>query len=524
MLSAAPAQDLTAQNKPALLPNLLLAALAAGLIFACYVAGLAPGLTWAHQGADGGELLAAAVSNGVPHPPGYPLYTLLLQGWLALAGLLAPASDLAWRGNLLSALLGALAAGLTTFTAARLLTSRARLPLALAVGVAWGLSPLLWSQSIITEVYALHALIVALLGYCVLAQGSRPWLLALPAALGMAHHPTLLLLLPAALYRAWSGANDEKPSLRRLVAAGLWIGVGLAAGALLMLRTFWAARAGPPVNWGYADSWQGLWWLISGAAYRTYLFAVPAQSMAARVAAWATTLAAQFSLAGLLAALGGLAWLDNKQPRLRTFGLLWIVPVSVYAIGYYTRDSQIYLLPVGWMLALWIGVGLEQGMLELRTRFAPRLVDATTAAALLLWLGLSLIVRWPALSLRHDRAARDFVAGAAAVLEPNSIVVSRSDAETFALWYGTWGSGELLRAAPGLVPVNDSLYQFDWYARQQAELYPDLPGAGISAAALVEANAGQRPIYYAETLPELPAGRLVTVPPLWRDVAPAGPD
>ena len=29
----------------------------------------------------------------------------------------------------------------------------------------------------------------------------------------------------------------------------------------------------PPVNWGYADSLGNLWWLVSGAAYRRYLFA-----------------------------------------------------------------------------------------------------------------------------------------------------------------------------------------------------------------------------------------------------------
>ncbi len=57
--------------------------LSTGLAFLLYWWTAAPGLSWAHQGADGGELLAAAVRNGVPHPPGYPLYIWLLQGWLS---------------------------------------------------------------------------------------------------------------------------------------------------------------------------------------------------------------------------------------------------------------------------------------------------------------------------------------------------------------------------------------------------------------------------------------------------------
>ncbi|MEZ4638589.1 MAG: DUF2723 domain-containing protein [Caldilineaceae bacterium] len=71
-----------------------------GVGLSLYIFSMAPGLTWANFGADGSELLAAAVTNGVPHPPGYPLYTLLLQGWLALWAFLLPNSDLAWRGNL----------------------------------------------------------------------------------------------------------------------------------------------------------------------------------------------------------------------------------------------------------------------------------------------------------------------------------------------------------------------------------------------------------------------------------------
>ena len=86
------------------------------LSFIFYVETAAPGLTWANQGADGGDLLTAAVTNGVPHPPGYPLYTLLLQFWLWLLGFLQPASDLAWRGNLLSALCAALSVGITVAT------------------------------------------------------------------------------------------------------------------------------------------------------------------------------------------------------------------------------------------------------------------------------------------------------------------------------------------------------------------------------------------------------------------------
>jgi len=69
-----------------------------------HVATLAPSV----MGGDGGELVSAALTGGVPHPPGYPLLALLARAFAALP--LGPSP--AWRVNLLSAVSTAAAAGL----------------------------------------------------------------------------------------------------------------------------------------------------------------------------------------------------------------------------------------------------------------------------------------------------------------------------------------------------------------------------------------------------------------------------
>ena len=99
----------------------LTALLATGLAFGLYATTAAPGLTWAHFGADGGDLLAAAMTGGVPHPSGYPLYMALLQGWLRLGQWLVPQADPARLGNLFSALCAALTAGVTVAVVLHLL-------------------------------------------------------------------------------------------------------------------------------------------------------------------------------------------------------------------------------------------------------------------------------------------------------------------------------------------------------------------------------------------------------------------
>ena len=70
---------------------------AAGLVFlitlGVYIATLAPNVTLL----DSGELITAAATFGVGHPPGYPLWTM---SGFALSHLL-PIGNMAWRMNLL---------------------------------------------------------------------------------------------------------------------------------------------------------------------------------------------------------------------------------------------------------------------------------------------------------------------------------------------------------------------------------------------------------------------------------------
>lgn len=490
----------------------------AGVAAACialllYLFSLAPGLTWSHQGADGGELLAAAVVNGVPHPPGYPLYTMVLHWWLALLGWAAPASDPAWRGNLLSALFGAASVYVTVLVTAHLLK---RDPLrwlwGLLAGLAWMVSPLLWSQSIITEVYSLHALLVVLFGWAVLVKPLRLRYVVATVALGVAHHLTFLLLLPGALYALHTPRSGAKRWLEPLGA----LGIGGVLGALFYVRIPLAASAGPPpINWGYADNWEGFIWLVTGAAYRGYLVGASMGTVLQRITTWAYVVTEQFTPVGLALGFVGLATWDRTVPALRTFSLGWIAPISIYAILYQTRDSEIYLLPVVWLLSIAMTVGLQCAAEWLTVRFPLQAAHVTGFFAVLS-IALLVVARWEAIALRNDAGARTYLRQVAAVLEPQSIVVTLNDRETFAVWYGAWGDGILMKTAPGLIPVNESLYQFAWYRRLQRELHPDMPGIDVSAPHLVKMYAGRRPIYFAEVPTWLDRNRLKKVGPLWR--------
>jgi hypothetical protein len=121
-----------------------LAALLGALCLAVYVSTLTPGLSFPVM--DSHELTLNAIRLGVAHPSGYPVYTWLGFLWVHLV----PLGDAAYRMNLLSAVMGAIAVGgmflvVRTLGCGRLAAAAAALLL--------GLGDTLWSQAVITEVH-----------------------------------------------------------------------------------------------------------------------------------------------------------------------------------------------------------------------------------------------------------------------------------------------------------------------------------------------------------------------------------
>lgn len=137
----------------------LCGAIAALIAFIGYAWTTAPSVTLL----DSGEFLVAAQHFGVPHPTGYPLWTLL--AWLFH---LLPLGNVAWQTALFSGVCGAFAVGL----AAMLIRSTAvwmapgagaiASACALSLSLVFAFSFSMWSQAVIVEVYALHALLIGL--------------------------------------------------------------------------------------------------------------------------------------------------------------------------------------------------------------------------------------------------------------------------------------------------------------------------------------------------------------------------
>jgi hypothetical protein len=155
--------------------------------FIVYVYTLAPTVTLE----DSGELAVAGDYLGVPHPPGYPIWTFIVWMFTKIFSFVhfRGQPNPAWSVGLASAVFGALAAGVSAMlicrsgsdmlrqwrSATHQMTEKTANLICWAGGVAGSLlfafSPVMWSQSVIVEVYSLNAfflVLIFLLTFCLL--------------------------------------------------------------------------------------------------------------------------------------------------------------------------------------------------------------------------------------------------------------------------------------------------------------------------------------------------------------------
>jgi hypothetical protein len=524
--------------------------LVAAAVYGCT---LAPTLTWKHDGADGGDLIAAAATLGVPHPSGYPTYVLLARGFLQGLPLAEPAARVHW----LSALSGAGAAALLSLSIAESLraersstnepTAVPRLPFSLSsrpvsawlIGIgmtssAWifAFSPLQWSQATIAEVHALNVAFAIAVFWLLLRwrrQGGYwlPIIAAFLYGLGLGNHLTGLLLVPLLVLWLLLARREDRLTWRNWlrIAGGFLLGLGVYGYLPL------AAARHPPINWGNPQTWDRFWWLVTGQLYREAIFGVPWELIPGRLSAWGHLLLQQFGWWGWGLALVGVWRLSRRdRPALIASGY-FVAAYSSYGLGYDRADSYVYLLPACLMLAFWLGQGLitslqavwgvTQQMSTPRWPVVVPLLAGTLLAAVLPLLPLT--SNWAAHDLRQEGDAGEYAAAALAAAAPGALVVTSGDRSTFALWYRRYA----LEERNDVTIVNGGLWGFDWYrdtlARHDPETaLPEEADSPRDLAGLVEASLGRRPVYVTEEARDAVADQvLVPAGPLYLMQAPS---
>jgi hypothetical protein len=436
---------------------------------ATYCLTLAPTVTFV----DSGELIAAARTLGVAHPPGTPLYIIL-----AHLATLVPVGNVAQRVNFASALFAALAASAVALLVGELLRTpstrrsdgrgekkkRAKRAAAgrkkeaasavtaepdgwsfaamVVSGLLLAFSRTLWAYATIAEVYTLNvmltlAIFLLMFRWRRLSKEARGrgevatedrLLYGAAFLYGLAmgvHHVTIALTLPALAYLVYSTEGLGFFKSKRFLYAALVAVAGLAVYAYLPI----SASRSPLINWGDPKTFERFWWHVTGRQYQTF-FSFSPDTMIGQLKEFVRFAANQFgpwwSLAGLGLAVAGFVEMFKRDKTAFIFFALVVIADLAIALNYdIAEDKDAYYLPIFISMTVAAGFGvrwLARAILKIKLR--PPLARAASAVALLLVVATCFAGNLP----HNDRSryflARDYVENLFSTIEPGGMLLT----------------------------------------------------------------------------------------------------
>ena len=512
------------------------------LFLGLYSRTLAAGLLFG----DPGEFQFAAWRFGLAHPTGYPLYLLLGGSWQHLAALFGvePATSL----NAFSAFLAAAAVAIFYLAVLGWLPNRtpsARIAACIAA-LLIGVNPTLWSQALIAEVYALHALFIVLFLLLTsrftpsprhpflpsplppfLPSSLPPFLLSSLLGLSLTHHRTTLFLLPGLLL--WFFWRQRKWWQKGRLWAALIGGLALPQLLYLYIPLRSGAHASPWLypRLGaetlalYTPTTQGFVDFITGSVFAVS-FLSPAQALA-RLPEAANLWLVHFTWPGLaLALLGLIVLIRQKRWPLLLLTLPAALLLQIFNLFYGIGDIYVFYIPLYLIAALWTGCAVEWLIGLTQQRWAndgrrktedearnpqPAIRNPQSAFwfAILLLLPASLfLTHFPSIDQSGNRAARQMWDGILAAPPPAAaILVSNDRNEIVPLYY--------LQAVEGKAAGLTGLFPL---------LTPEDRFADVGAVTATALAAGARPVYLIKEMAGLEAKFDLTQapPPLVRVV------
>ncbi len=484
---------------------------------------------------DAGEFIAAAYTLGVPHPPGTPLYVLL--GRIAS---LIPVGDIAVRVNALSAIAAALSCLFLYLALLRLMRfrheERPTAPWLVRGGaLAGGLLAMggatFWTNATEAEVYALSNLVMTGTLWLLLRWDAhrragadtcddRPLLLiGYVLSLSIAIHlGTYLVLPPFALFVLLRHGHV-------LRNAHVWIWIVLLSLLALSVHFFLPIRSAldPVIDEANPETVREFVDFILRKQYK------PVNPFE-RQATWAFQFTMYwryfFEQYGLWIHVLGLVGLAAHYRRDRSgfalYGALFLI-MSLFLIFYMNftdaevRDRDYFFAPSFFLWAGWVGWGGAWLLGRVRWLRNP-------AGALLL-LAIPCIVtarNWETHDRRGNFVARNYAYNMLQSLEPNALLFTNGDNDTFPLWY----LQEVEGVRKDVRVMNLALLHTNWYIHQIKHTEPQVPIAftdeeieilrpfrdqageiiwvqEIAVFHIIRENNWKRPVYFAVTVSDL---------------------
>lgn len=484
--------------------------LAAGLsltTFVVYVLTLCPEV----PGGDSGELIGAAYSLGVAHPPGYPLYLMLSKifTWI-------PLENIAWRVNLFSAFCNSIATAFIFLAAAQMTRN---LRAAFLAGGLFAFSPLIWRYSVVAEVFGLNNLFAAALIFLTVkfyyGKELRTFYQALFVfSLGLSNHHTLLFVgVPLLGWMAWEKREflTTKSGLLKIVLFGT---LGFLPYLYLPLRSNTDAL----VSWGNSATFGGFLTHFLRSEYGTFKLGSAEHKQFFLVSIWyylKQIPTETLYVGGLLALFGIYSKLkDTLQGKLVSvlfgsflfytliFHLLANLDISV---PHYRDVHSRFWQQSNLFLFLFIAIGFAQFESALKTKFDRPWTHYLTSTLAVLAVTLQISLHYSSENQSKTFAFRKFGEAVLNSLPQDSLLIGKGDYNTNVILY--LQATNQIRT--DVAYVDSELFRAQWARARTQKRYPTVAFPDVAVhekqklldeypwAKLIEMNLTKRPVFLA---------------------------
>ena len=435
------------------------------IIFSIYLFTIAPSVGFI----DSGELSTVALSLGIAHPTGYPLFTLLCK----VFSMIPFANEKIVRLNIFSALLTSVAAVIVFFLVIELLGSVKKkknnsiLTASAFSASALAFSKTFWTQAVSIEVYSLHLLLISLILYlfvkAINTNNKKIWLLfSFLVGLSFTNHLTTILLAPALLYWFFAEFGLKKHTFKRILYLTPSFFAGLSVYFYLPIR----ASQYPLLNWGNPQTFEKFWWHFTGKQFRVWMFS---SSDAARkqLNYFVENLPNEFQFIILIAAVVGSFILLFSSRRIFVFVSLLFVTCVLYAINYDIHDIDSYFLLAFISLALFASVAIQKIIDGLEGKVA----NIIAALILIGLVSYQVFTNYSKVDQGDNYLVEDYTNNILLNLPKNAIVLSYQwDYFISASYY----IQHVKNIRPDIVVLDKELFRRSWYAVQLEKMHPSL--------------------------------------------------
>lgn len=447
-------------------------------------------------GGDSGDLVSAIITGGFPHPPGYPLYTILGIFFnhlpinsLSPAGKATLISTLATIFSLtLLWLLIKMIAGKKHFNKF----------LSLLIILTIGFNYVVWLYAVVPEVFPLNTLIVLLIFYLFLKYYKRGkkqylYLSLLFLGLGFSHHHLFILIIPSLIYLIYKRKQLMVLNLRQWITSIFFFVVGL----LPLYYLVYAYKAGGEIIWGETNTLKGFISVFLRKRYGTFvpgdfITNIPEHRFLQLKNLFLFT-KNDFSSFGILLLIFGLIFFfKQKSSLLRTY--LTAVLINIFFFGpfflFYANfplgsnflfgTTERFFHPYYFFLSLFLYFGLYQFLLIIKF-IINQLVHHPVIKKVSYYLLIGVLVIYPAgflmknfpfiYALKNDQTAENLGRDVLNNAKDNSIIILSTDTLLFNTQYVYYSQPRLRK---NKIIIHGSKIYFNYYPKVIRQFYPQV--------------------------------------------------